>query len=62
MEDVTRAPRRTAPRNSAIAARMTACHNLSEREDTDVANELATSFAPILYASRKAKMKPIAKR
>ena len=42
----TRAPARTAPRNSMIAAAMQACHSRREREETEVAKEFATSLAP----------------
>lgn len=50
--DATREPTRIAPRNSQTAAARIACLKLRERELTEVANEFATSLAPIPYASR----------
>ena len=38
-----------------------ACFNVRDREETDVENEFATSLAPMLKASIKAKMTPSAK-
>ncbi len=54
-------PTSTAPRNSHTAAIHMACRRVRDREDTEVANELATSLAPMLNASRKAKIMPMAK-
>ena len=34
---------------------------VKDLDETEVANELATSFAPMFQASRKAKIKPKAK-
>lgn len=56
MVSATLAPTKSAPRNSQIAAARTACFILKDREDTDVAKELATSLAPMLKASSAAKM------
>jgi hypothetical protein len=44
----TRAPTATEPQNSMTVAMKMACLRVRERDDTDVANELATSFAPAL--------------
>merc|ERR1712093_896033 len=57
-----RAPTATAPANSMTAAASVACFIVSDLDATDVANELATSLAPMLNASRAAKMVPMAKR
>ena len=38
-----------------------ACFNVRDREETDVENEFATSLAPMLKASIKAKITPSAK-
>lgn len=57
-----RAPTATAPVNSMIEAARAACFIVNDLDATDVANELATSLAPMLYASRSAKMVPIANR
>ena len=38
-----------------------ACQYFKDRDETEVAQELATSLAPIFQASRKAKMVPSAK-
>lgn len=46
---VTREPTATEPENSATAATAIACFIVREREETDVANEFATSFAPEFY-------------
>lgn len=43
---VTRAPTSMAPANSMTEAIHMACLRVSEREATEVAKELATSFAP----------------
>ena len=76
MVSATRAPTRTAPVNSQQAAAKTACLIERDRDETEVANELATcraerrqlqssvasptllltSLAPMLNASRAAKM------
>ena len=45
-------PTRTAPRNSINDARTMACFIVNDREDTDVANELATSLAPMFLDRR----------
>jgi hypothetical protein len=42
MVEATRAPTRTAPRNSHRAAAMHACLSVSDLDETEVANELAT--------------------
>ena len=71
----TREPSNSAPRNLESAGAMglagvgtsqqvatrAACFNVRDREETDVENEFATSLAPILKASMKAKMMPSAK-
>jgi hypothetical protein len=44
--DVTRDPRATAPMNSVKHARIPACHIFKVCAATDVAYELAISFAP----------------
>ena len=44
---VTRDPTSMAPANSITEAMHMACLRVSEREATEVANELATSLAPI---------------
>ena len=54
-------PTRTAPTNSMTVAISMACTSVRDLEDTDVAKELATSLAPILQASKKAKSMPRAK-
>ena len=61
MVSATRDPTRTAPANSITVAISIACFMVREREETDVAKELATSFAPMFQASRKAKSMLIAK-
>lgn len=55
-------PTSTAPRNSITVAIHMACQRVNDREDTDVAKELATSLAPMFHASRKARIRPKAKR
>ena len=50
-----------APANSMIDPRIKACQSLIERDETDVAQELAASLAPIFQASRKANIVPMAK-
>ena len=57
----TRDPTRTAPANSITVAMSMACFIVKDREETEVAKELATSFAPMFHASKKAKSMPIAK-
>ena len=57
----TREPTRTAPANSMTDAIIMACFRVRERDETEVAKELATSLAPMFQASRKAKIMPIAK-
>jgi hypothetical protein len=47
----TRAPTVTAPVNSITVATIMAWVRVSDREDTDVAKEFATSLAPIFHAS-----------
>jgi len=47
----TRAPTSSAPRNSMNVATTMACGSVREREDTEVAKEFATSFAPMFHAS-----------
>lgn len=59
MVEATRAPTRTAPRNSHKAAAMQACRRVSDLDETEVAKELATSLAPMLKASKAQKMVPI---
>ena len=49
---VVLAPSRMAPPNSVKMAMHTACHSLRDREPTDVAKELATSFAPAATRSK----------
>merc|ERR1719283_160798 len=44
---VTVPPKPTAPTNSNIPAMTVACFKLMARDPTDVAKQLATSFAPI---------------
>ena len=53
--DVTPEPSSMAPPNSKIAATMTACRSDSALEPTEVANELATSLAPIPHATKRAR-------
>ncbi len=50
MVSVTWAPTRTAPRNSQIAAAITAFRTVSDLEPTAAAIELATSLAPMFQA------------
>jgi len=57
----TRAPASTAPPNSHTVAMAMACIMVRDREETDVAKELATSLAPIFQASRKENIMPKAK-
>jgi hypothetical protein len=57
----TREPTRTAPPNSMTVAMSIACFMVRDREETEVAKELATSFAPMFHASRNAKSMPMAK-
>ena len=57
----TREPARTAPPNSQTVAINMACIMVKDLDETEVANELATSFAPMFQASRNAKIKPKAK-
>ena len=57
----TRDPASTAPPNSHTVAINIACFMVKDREETDVAKLLATSFAPMFQASRKAKINPNAK-
>lgn len=54
-------PTPTPPANSMTVAMHMACFMVSDLEETEVANELATSFAPMFQASRNAKIKPMAK-
>lgn len=54
-------PTRTAPRNSVQEAINMACNMVKDRDETDVANEFATSLAPMFHASRKARIRPMAK-
>jgi hypothetical protein len=49
---------RATSQNVAMSA---ACRNVKLREETDVENKFATSFAPILNASAKANITPKAK-
>jgi len=51
----TRPPTKRAPPNSITEAIIIACIRVSEREETEVAKELATSFAPIFQASYQRK-------
>ena len=48
-------------RTSQKVAIRAACFNVRDREETDVENEFATSLAPMLKASIKAKITPSAK-
>ena len=57
----TRLLTRTAPAISIVIAMSIACLTVKDREETKVPNELATSFAPMFQASRKAKNMPMAK-
>ena len=61
MVSATREPTRTAPRNSQKVAMIMACVRVRDLDETEVANELATSLAPMFQASMKAKMTPKAK-
>ncbi len=54
-------PTSRAPRNSVNEAMTMACGRVKDRDETDVAKELATSLAPMFHASRKAKIMPKAK-
>lgn len=47
-------PNKSAPKNSVKQATMQACPRDKDPDDTEVAKELATSLAPIPYASIKA--------
>lgn len=58
----TRPPTPRAPVNSMAEAPTMAWRYVMDREETDEAQELATSLAPMFQASRKAKMVPMAKR
>lgn len=58
----TRAPTSTAPRNSQRAAARQACLIVRDRDETEVAKELATSLAPMLNASRAEKIVPMANK
>merc|ERR1719183_3349310 len=42
----------TAPRNSKIDARTTACRTVTDLAPTEVANVFATSFAPMPHAAK----------
>eukprot|EP00955_Chlamydomonas_euryale_P076447 362664-Chlamydomonas_euryale.AAC.3 len=55
---VTSPPRPTAPANSKMPAMMTACHSFSVLDPTDVANEFATSLAPMPHAMKHAERPP----
>lgn len=48
MVSATRAPTATAPTNSKTAAPSMACLIVRERDEMEVAQALATSFAPML--------------
>jgi len=47
MVSETREPTATEPVNSMMLAMATACFMVKERDETDVAKELATSLAPM---------------
>lgn len=51
MVSATRAPTATDPENSIMEAMNMACLRVRDRDETEVANELATSLAPIFHAS-----------
>ena len=55
---VTREPIKTAPPNSNTAAIITAFRSVNTPAPTEVANELAQSFAPIPQALYNAKNNP----
>lgn len=48
MVSATREPTATLPENSQAEAMTMACLRVREREETDVAKELATSLAPVV--------------
>merc|ERR1719453_1897425 len=54
----TSPPRKVAPMNSMTTAMTHACLMVSALEPTDVANALATSFAPMPKAAKKAAHAP----
>lgn len=54
-------PTSTAPRNSQMAANIMACQYFKDLDETEEENELATSLAPMLKASKKAKIIAMAK-
>jgi len=62
MVSVVLAPRRKAPPNSQKQAIIKAWAMEMDPDPTEVANELATSLAPIPKASTKAKKRPVPKR
>lgn len=51
MVPATRAPTRTAPRNSQTAAQSTACLRVRDFEETEVAKELAELLTMLAYRS-----------
>ena len=59
--EVTSPPARKAPRNSNIAAMITACFRVRALLPTDVPIALATSLAPIPHAAKKPNTQAIAK-
>ena len=59
--DVTSPPAKKAPRNSKMAAIITACLSVRALEPTDVPMALATSFAPMPHAIKKPRIIAIVK-
>ena len=59
--EVTSPPARKAPRNSNIAAMITACLRVRALLPTDVPIALATSLAPIPHAVKKPNAQAITK-
>ena len=57
----TLAPAKTAPKNSQRPAKTMACQYFRDLEEIDDANEFATSFAPMLKASKNANNMAMAK-
>lgn len=57
----TLAPASTEPKNSQIPANTIACQYFSDLDEIEEAKELATSFAPMLKASKNANSMVIAK-
>ncbi|GMF47230.1 unnamed protein product [[Candida] boidinii] len=61
MVSETREPAKTAPKNSQMAAKIIACQYFKLLEEMEEEKELAQSLAPMLNASKNAKIIAIAK-